>query len=86
MIYTTNTSLKEFKFWAGAKSLADKLTYNQLEILDVFLEEEYKDGGGGYIPTETEINDLFWFNSDYICQLLGFDDEEHFLESINNKN
>lgn len=29
--------------------------------------------------TETQINDLFWFEFDTICQWLGYKDEDDFL-------
>tara|TARA_R100000781_G_scaffold105953_1_gene69846 strand:+ start:1433 stop:1711 length:279 start_codon:yes stop_codon:yes gene_type:complete len=65
------TDLKDFKFWAGAKELASKLTRQELEYIQEFLRYVYPDG-----MTETMVNDLFWFESDWICESIGLDVEK----------
>ena len=67
MIYTVEKPLSQFEFWSGAKQRTDHLTTEQLDQLDDLLPEIL-----GYIPTDTAINDLFWFEENYIAQLLGF--------------
>lgn len=67
MIYTVEKPLSQFEFWSGAKERTDHLTTEQLDQLDDLLPEIL-----GYTPTDTAINDLFWFENDYIAQLLGF--------------
>lgn len=60
------TDLFNFEFWSGAKDLADKLSYQELmEITDV-LEDLYPNG-----LTDTQINDLFWFDGDFICDIIN---------------
>ena len=71
-------SLTDFEPWSGGADRYKVLTHEQLEQLDAVLEEMYPDGA-----SETEINDLFWFEDDYIAELLGFSDWEA-LERFNN--
>lgn len=71
-------SLTDFEPWSGAKETFKTLTYEQLEQLEPILEALFPDGA-----SETEINDLFWFEEDYIAELLGFEDWEA-LERFNN--
>lgn len=71
MIYTVEKPLSQFEFWSGAKERTDHLTIEQLDRLDGLLPEVL-----GENPTDTAINDLFWFEEDYIAQLLGFDSWE----------
>lgn len=68
MTYTVEKPLSQFEFWSGAKERTDHLTIEQLDRLDDLLPEVL-----GENPTDTAINDLFWFEEDYIAQLLGFD-------------
>lgn len=71
MTYIKDESLTNFEFWSGAKSRADLLTYSELEELDNLIPDFF-DG----TPTETQINDLFWFDFGSVCQLLGTTEEE----------
>lgn len=67
MTYTVEKPLPQFGFWSGAKERTDHLTTDQLDRLDNLLPEVL-----GENPTDTAINDLFWFENDYIAQPLGF--------------
>lgn len=71
MTYTVEKPLSQFEFWSGAKERTDHLTTDQLDRLDDLLPEVL-----GENPTDTAINDLFWFEEDYIAQLLGFNSFE----------
>lgn len=71
MIYTVEKPLSQFEFWSGAKERTDHLTIEQLDRLDDLMPEVL-----GENPTDTAINDLFWFEEDFIAQLLGFDSWE----------
>lgn len=71
MTYTVEKPLSQFEFWSGAKERTDHLTIEQLDQLDNLMPEVL-----GENPTDTAINDLFWFEDDYIAQLLGFDSWE----------
>ncbi len=62
-----NIDLKNFKFWSGAKDLADLLTPEELEQIEFNLEDLFHDK----TPSETDINDLFWFEEDFICKMIG---------------
>jgi hypothetical protein len=67
MTYTKELNLAEFKFWSGAKQ--NKFTYNELKNLEYILEDLFAEKA----PTETEINDLFWFQDELLCEWLGID-------------
>lgn len=54
-------SLSRFEFWSGAKEFAAQLTEEQFDDVEYILVDEYPDG-----ISETEINDLFWFEQDTI--------------------
>tara|TARA_R100000278_G_scaffold107996_1_gene84826 strand:+ start:81 stop:311 length:231 start_codon:yes stop_codon:yes gene_type:complete len=58
--------LFNFEFWSGAKDLADKLSYQELIEITNSLEDLYPNG-----LTDTQINDLFWFDSEFICELIN---------------
>lgn len=68
-------SLSEFEFWAGARDTVKYLTNDELDHIERILEEVY-------IQTlsETELNDLFWFESDVIASWLGFRDFDELIE------
>ena len=63
--------LRDFKFWSGAKSNAETLTSEQLDMVESILEDAYPDG-----MDETQINDFFWFDFDTIREWLGIEKEE----------
>lgn len=69
-------SLRNFEFWSGAKRTADilweKLGYEAFDTIENELEMEYPEG-----MSDTQINDLFWFDTDYIATLLGYRNWEH---------
>lgn len=65
--------LPTFKFWSGAKD--HSFTYSELEELENLLEDLFPEGA-----SETDINDLFWFEKEYLCELLGIDFEGEYLE------
>ena len=73
MQYIRDESLTNFEFWSGAKDRAKLLTYSELEELDNLLQDFFTD-----TPTETQINDLFWFDFDSVCELIGTTEEEVF--------
>lgn len=72
----TETSLRHFDFWSGAIDTANHLTAEQLDEIETQLEDLNPDG-----MSETEINDLFWFEEDYIAEMLGFGSWDELLES-----
>ena len=74
MTITTETKLRNFEFWAGAEDTAKYLTLEELDTIESHLEELYPEG-----MTETELNDLFWFDDDFIAELLGYNDFEEIM-------
>lgn len=72
----TETNLTDFECWSGARHFFNKLTYQELKTISSELEELYPDG-----MTDTQINDLFWFDEDFICQMIG-EDLDEILERI----
>ena len=56
--------------WSGAKDTLATIEQNNKENeLMWLLEECFVDR----IPTLTEVNDMLWFDDDFICENLGID-------------
>ena len=70
MKITTETSLHNFEFWSSAKHNASLLTYDQLDFLERMLNDAYPDG-----MSDTELNDLFWYEFDTVLDWVGTDYE-----------
>ena len=64
MFYKVDFDIRTFKFWAGAKDRIDDATDEQIKKVEQRILEFYD--CGGFIPTETQINDLVWFDCDDI--------------------
>lgn len=65
-------SLSNFEFWSGAKDFANKLTEEEFNQIEAAFADIYPDG-----MDETQINDIFWFKSEWICNdILGVEYEE----------
>ena len=62
-------SLSNFEFWSGAISNAEEFTLEELDQITAELES--LDDGDGY--DETEINDLMWFEPEYLASLIGLE-------------
>ena len=67
-------SLTNFEFWSGAKSTVEYLTYKELETIEYILEDLYPNG-----VDETTINDIFWFENDWIAEMLGYNDFDEIM-------
>ena len=62
--------------WAGARDTYALIAYhNKLDELDNLITECYPDG-----LTETELNDLLWFDSDWVLDTLGIEVDNDELE------
>ena len=73
MKYLKETNLSNFEFWAGAKQITEKLTAEELDQIGDELEAcDFF----GELPTDTQINDAFWFDSDSVLSLIGLTEEE----------
>ncbi len=62
-------SLSNFEFWSGAISNAEEFTLEELDHIGDELEAA--DNGDGY--EETQINDLMWFEPEYLASLIGLE-------------
>lgn len=71
----TETSLTDFDFWSGAKYTAKYLTDDELDTIEAILEDIYPDG-----MSETQINDIFWFEEDWIAEMLGYENFEAIIQ------
>ena len=71
MTITKEIRLTQFEFWSGAKQFSEQLTYSELNQLEGYIEDFFIDG-----LTETDINDLFWFQDEQVCEWLGLDIDE----------
>ena len=72
MQFKTEKNLTEFNFWSGAKN--HEFNYNELNELEHSISELFTE-----TPTETKINDLFWFEDKLLCELIGIDYENDYL-------
>lgn len=71
MNYTKELNLVKFEFWSGAKQ--HEFTHNELKKLEYILEDLYHEKP----PTETDINDLFWFEEETLCEWLNLNYNEY---------
>ena len=78
-IISEDKSLRDFNFWSGAKDTVRYLTCDELDTIECLLEDAYPDG-----MTETQINDLFWFDTDVIAEWLGYSDWEELVTQRTN--
>ena len=67
MKYTVEKPLSSFDFWSGAVTNAQELTSRELDDLDDILPEYF-----GEEVTDTDINDMFWFEFETIVHALGY--------------
>ena len=72
----TEISLNNFNTWAGANSTKDELTWKELDILEEALNELYPEG-----LDETTLNDILWFETDWIAEILGYSDWEDLIDN-----
>lgn len=77
MIIKSDKSLSDFDFWSGAVYHANKLSPEDFDTIEDTLTELYPDG-----MTETEINDTFWFEEDFLAECIGFNSWEDYEESL----
>ena len=67
----TETTLRNFNARSGAKDTKELiLDNNKGDDFDFLIEELYPDG-----ISETQLNDILWFEEDWICEMLKIDNE-----------
>lgn len=85
MQYKVVRSLWDFPAWSGGKytldTLKEKCTGDEIDSIEEWIDETWYEE----VPTETEINDILWFERDGIAQHLGYEDWEAFEEGWTEK-
>lgn len=72
MLVTREISISDFTPWCGAVSTWDRIIEgNKEDEFDSMIDELYPDG-----ISETQLNDLLWFDSDWVFEMLGISDDE----------
>ena len=70
MKITSEMSLENFKAWSGAKDTLNKLIeLDKCEDLEFILDDLYPDG-----LTDTQLNDILWFEDEWIFETLGIEE------------
>ena len=78
MTITYELDLNSFQAWSGAVDTLDRIQREgKCEELENILEDLYPDG-----MTETELNDLLWFDSESVYEWLGIRSEEQIEKEI----
>lgn len=74
MRVVSEIKLEDFEAWAGGKETLNTLIEkNLVEKADIIIEQYFDDCNNGEIPTENELNNLLWFEQDWLAEALGFD-------------
>lgn len=70
--YNENTTLANFDAWSGAVETKDRIiNEGKADDFDSLIEELYPDG-----LSETQLNDILWFEEDWLFESLGITEEE----------
>ena len=71
-VYNDNLTLRNFNAWSGATDTQDRIiNEGKADEFDNLIEELYPDG-----LSETALNDLLWFDDEWIFEMLGIETEE----------
>lgn len=71
MKITAEKNLYDFEAWSGAVSTRDRIIEeDKADEFKMLIEELYPDG-----IDETQLNDILWFDSDWVFEKLGINDE-----------
>jgi hypothetical protein len=69
--FNENTTLVNFDAWSGAVDTKDRIIEEgKAGDFDSIMEDLYPDG-----LSETQLNDILWFEEDWIFEMLGITDE-----------
>lgn len=75
-------SVRDFEAWSGAKDTQKRIIEEGMcEDFDNLIDELYPDG-----IDETKLNDILWFEPDWIYENLGITDEEEDEEEEEEEN
>ena len=67
--------LYNFEFWSSAKETAKYLTWEEFSKIEAIFENIYPDG-----MTDVQINDIFWFDDDWIAEMLGYNSFKEIID------
>lgn len=71
MMVSYELNLENFNAWSGAVSTLDRIREEgKCEELESMLEELFPNG-----MTETELNDLLWFECEWLFESLGIEED-----------
>lgn len=73
----SEVSLIDFNFWGGAKDTAEELYEEDFNIIQSAIEEMECDENG--MIEEVDLNDIIWFERDWIARILGYEDFEELI-------
>lgn len=78
MTIYTEMSLEDFEAWSGAVDTLNRIiNEGKCEVLENILEDLYPEG-----MTDTELNDLLWFEEETVYEWLGIRSEEKIREEL----
>ena len=76
----TELDLNTFEAWSGAVDTLNRIREeDKCRELELILEELYPDG-----MDETELNDLLWFEEDWVYEMVGIRTEDEICEELDN--
>ena len=71
--FNENTTLRNFDAWSGAVDTKKTiLEHGKGDDFDYLIEELYPDG-----LSETALNDILWFETEWIYEMLNIQEEEN---------
>ena len=71
MKYTKEISMENFKAWSGAVDTLETIKeHDKIKELEYLLEDLFFEDA----PTETQINDLLWFDWQFIYENLNIEE------------
>ena len=69
--FNENAEIRDFNAWSGAVDTKDRIIEEgKADEFDNLIEELYPDG-----LSETQLNDILWFNSEWVFENLGIEEE-----------
>lgn len=81
MTIKSDISLENFKAWSGGRNTLDRIiNEGKCDELESMLEDLYPDG-----MTDTELNDLLWFDSNTVFEWLGIRTYDQIKEELEEK-
>jgi len=73
MRITKEISILDHNAWSGAVDTQETIIANgKARDFDFLMEDMFPDG-----MTETELNDILWFETDWLYETLGIDEDDY---------